>query len=555
MEYKNGSPTASHAISSMFESVFPDDVNRTHSRRLQAYRKYWLYYLGQHWSYARDAGDPTLTLNYSRRLIDLHNDFTFKKGFKVTIPDDPTTPGSDKEDRDFVRVMLEETWRKNNKYLWLMEAGQGGAVTGDVFGRVSWDTTDPLEDPHARVDLIPAQLCFPEFGGPHGVDRKKLKRILIVNPIYKESQNMELVGARAHSRPHSMSEVSMTMEAEEWVAPVYDRRSGKLLKPAMVRFYENKVLIEEKENPLGTIPVVHIPNYPLAGEYFGISDLSDLTELNREMNEKITDISDIINYHGSPTTIISGAKLKDLEKGANRIWALPENAKAYNLALDGDLTAASSHYQELRSAMLELSGTTEQALGKFEGSVPPSGVALQLQYLPMLEKRDIKVLTYGLGIRLINRLILMVTALGDGEFGKKLNALKGNKYRNEVVFPDPLPQDERRELEMTKERLAMGISTRKRELERMGYSQAEITDILEEAKEDALLDAEGLFDLGPGQGSFQLSRGGSDSTRGEKIVQSNIDNFGKDPETAPDKKRKEKDKETAKKKDETEGRR
>lgn len=555
MEYNSGSPTASHGIASMFESVFPNEVNLTHSRRLQAYRKYWLYYLGQHWSYARDAGDPTLTLNYSRRLVDLHNDFTFKKGFKVTIPDDPTTPGNDKEDRDFVRVMLEETWRKNNQHLWLMEAAQAGGVTGDVFARVSWDATDPLEEPHARVDLIPSHLCFPEFGGPHGIDRKKLKRILIVNPVFRDSDTLKMVGARAHHNPHSASATDMVMEAEEWIAPVYDRKSGKLIKPAIVRYYENKVLLEEKENPLGTIPIVHIPNYPLAGEYFGISDLSDIIELNREMNEKLTDISDIINYHGSPTTIVSGAKLKDLEKGANRIWALPENSKAYNLELDGDLTAASKHYQELRSAMLELSGTTEQSLGKFEGSVPPSGVALQLQYLPMLEKRDVKVLTYGLGIRLINRLILMTTELGDSAFGKKMEKLKGNKYRNEVVFPDPLPQDERRELEMTKERLSMGISTRKRELEKMGYSQAEIVDILEEAKEDALMDAEGLFDLGPGQGAFQLSRGGADSTRGAKIANTQVNNAGKDPDTAPDKARKEKDKATAKKKDETEGRR
>ena len=34
----------------------------------------------------------TITLNYCRRLLDLVNDFTFKKGFKVVIPDDPATP-------------------------------------------------------------------------------------------------------------------------------------------------------------------------------------------------------------------------------------------------------------------------------------------------------------------------------------------------------------------------------------------------------------------------------------------------------------------------------
>ena len=241
------------------------------------------------------------------------------------------------------------------------------------------------------------------------------------------------------------------------------------------------------------------------------------------MNEKATDISDIINYHGSPTTIITGAKIKDLEKGANRVWTLPENASAKNLTLDGDLKASEEHYQNVRSALLEISGTTEQALGKFEGSVPPSGVALQLQYLPLLEKRDVKTMLYGLGIRQINRLILKTTEIADPSFNAKMDALEGNPYRNEVVFEDPLPQDERRELEMTKERMAMGISTRRRELEKMGKSQAEITEILKEADEEAILQAENLFDTSPGKGTFQLNRGGADETRGEKIIDDHLE--------------------------------
>lgn len=519
--YTNPTPTASHAISTTFEMFFEDDINRSHSRRLQAYRRYWLYYLGRHWSYSRSASDPVLTLNYCRKIIDLHNGFAFKKGFKVAIPDDPTTEGSDKEDRDFVRVMLEETWRKNHKELWMIEAAQGGSVTGDVFARVAWDETDPLEEPYAKVDIIPAHLCFPEFGGPHGVDKKKLKRILMVNPTYRESDLSAVVGPFARRNPKLMAPVEMVMMAEEWVAARYDRRTGKLLAPSMVRYFENKELVEEKPNLLADIPVIHIPNYPLSGEYYGLSDLVDIIDLNKELNEKATDISDIINYHGSPTTVITGAKLTDLEKGANRVWSLPENAKAENLKLDGDLTAAHHHYETIRSSILELSGTTEQSLGKFEGSVPPSGVALQLQYLPLLDKRDLKVLTYGLGLRLINRLILQTTEIGNSTFKKKMDKLKGNQYRNEVVFPDPLPQDERRELEMSKERLMLRLSARKHELEGMGLSQSEIKERLAAADKEAEEEAQAMFDNAgrtvEDNGKFQVNRGGSNETRGEKI--------------------------------------
>ena len=523
--YTQPSSVPSHAIADMFETFFDDDINRTHSRRLTAYRKYWLYYLGKHWSYSRGESDPTLTFNYCRLLTDLHNNFAFKGGFKISIPDDPTTKKNDKDDRDFVRVMLEETWRKNDRDLWILEAAQGGSITGDVFVRVSWDKTDPLEDPYARVDLIPPHFCFPEFSGPHGVNKKKLNRILIVNPKYVPADPSAMVGPLVRKNPKVMAPVTLKMESEEWIAAQYDRQ-GNMISPTKVKYFVDKELIEEKVSPIGEIPVVHIPNYPLSGEYYGISDLSDVFELNRELNEKATDISDIINYHGSPTTIVSGAKLNDLEKGANRVWSVPENSKVYNLELNGDLRAASEHYDKVRSALLELSSTTEQALGHFEGSVPPSGVSLQLQYLPMLNKRDVKTTVYGLGIRLINRLILKMTAIGNSSFGEKLNALEGNPYRNEVIFPDPLPQDERRELEMSKERLIMGISSRKHELEKMGYSQAEIDDILNAAKEDAVDEADGLYapmeNSVADNGKFQVNRGGPDQTRGEKIVDDTV---------------------------------
>ena len=520
-DYTNPSPTVTQGISNAFELMFHDDLNRNFARRLQAYRKYWLFYLGKHWSYVRDPGEPTLTFNYCRRILDLHTDFTFKGAFKTIIPDDPATPENEQETREFVRLMLDETWRKNQQKLWCMDMGQQGGVTGDVFGRVSWDKTNPIEDPFARVDIIPSHLCFPEFGGPHGVDRKKLKRILIVNPVYRNNDRGPIAGVFFTRKTKNQGALELVIESEEWTAPVYDEKTGKLIQPAMQIFYRDKEKIWEKVNPLGEIPVVHIPNYPLSGEFYGISDLVDAVELNRELNEKATDISDIINYHGSPTTILTGAKLAALEKGANRIWGLPDGANVFNLELTGDLGAATAHWQTLKEVLLELTNTPEQALGKTQAVSNTSGVALQIQYLPMMEKRDVKVLTYGSGIRLINRLLLKTTELADPAFQKKMSKLKGNPYRNDVIFADPMPQDELRELEKAILKLDAGLSTRRRELEKLGHSQAEASAILDDAAKEMEEDTESMFGAGTGvdmRGKKTAQRGGAPETRGAKIV-------------------------------------
>lgn len=55
-----------------------------------------------------------------------------------------------------------------------------GSITGDVFVRVSWEDSDPIETPYARVDVLPSQYVFPSFGGPHGVDRKRVNSVLVL---------------------------------------------------------------------------------------------------------------------------------------------------------------------------------------------------------------------------------------------------------------------------------------------------------------------------------------------------------------------------------------
>jgi hypothetical protein len=349
--------------------------------------------------------------------------------------------------------------------------------------------------------------------------------MLIMIPVTEETE-LKMLSLRGFSLANKSEKThKTTFLMEEWTNPVYDPATGSLLTPAMYRLYRGKDILEEKVNPIGMIPVVHISNYPLAGEFYGISDLSDITELNKELNEKATDISDIINYHGSPITIIKGAKLKDLEKGVNRVWGIPEGADVDNLGLDGDLGAANSFYAMVKTTILELTGTPPQALGTIQSISNTSGVAMYLQYLPLIEKRDVKVQTYSTGIELINRLIIRVTELASEDFRVQLDKLPGDKYRNSVVFPDPMPQDERRLLEMIRERLDLGISNKRKELEGMGKSQAEITEILEGAIEDlrretqlAMEYGESPFETSGGSGSTQLQRGGANETRGEKIV-------------------------------------
>jgi hypothetical protein len=138
-----------------------------------------------------------------------------------------------------------------------------------------------------RILVLNSSFCFPEF---HPHDKDRLLRFKLKYKFWGTSPR-----ARGRSSP-----------------------TPRLLTDDVIEEYINDQLIEgsPRPNPLGTIPIVHIPNTRSVRLPWGLSDIHDVISLNREYNEKATDISDIINYHAAPVTVITGAKANQLEKGA-----------------------------------------------------------------------------------------------------------------------------------------------------------------------------------------------------------------------------------------------
>jgi hypothetical protein len=234
---------------------------------------------------------------------------------------------------------------------------------------------------------------------------------------------------------------------------------------------------------LREINVVHIKNLPVANESYGVSDIADLIPVQAEFNFKTTDISDIIDYHAAPVTIIKGARTRQLEKGARKVWGgLPKDADVFNLTLESDLTASNTFLDKLRVAIFELSNTPEESLGARMAISNTSGIALQVKYGPLLEKTWIKQATYGTGIQRINKLLLKL-AMQKGTDEQKamleaaLKRYGADIYRTEVRWGDPLPKDEEVVLKNIAQKINMGIEEPEGALKVVGY-EGDVTEKL-----------------------------------------------------------------------------
>lgn len=459
--------------------VSQGDLTNQETLRLERIKEAWNFYEGYHWEGIDDLDSPQVTFNYCRPFVNKFVAFEFGKGFTIKTPmaldNKGVTVGDTKIDvsvkddngdgvispeelentpeklvEKTVNDFLNSVWDTNNRDELCVEIGQTKSITGEAWVKVSFESPEDLDDPFEeypngklRLTCIPTQFVFPTFN-PH--DKDRLDSLLIMYPIEKRVETGLLF---------KRSSTTTVIYKELWT------------KDEIV-VYEDKEETDRMENPYGIIPFVQIKNFPIAGRTYGMGDLDDVIPLNVELNTKKSDISEIIDYHSAPITCVFGAKIGNLEKGANKVWGgLPKDAKVANLELQGDLGASTNYADSLKTAMCEIGGVPETVLGGANAISNTSGVALQYMNLPLIERTRVKRLCTKTGFETVNKMILHIAIL-EGLIEKPENISKKDFLYNEVTLPDTLPKDELLELQKLESEMKLGLECRHGALERMG---------------------------------------------------------------------------------------
>jgi len=469
--YRAASSDLTISISPLGLVELADEEFEVHGPRLNRYSLNWAMYLGHHWGYRREQGEMQIAVNYYRAFNDYLSRFTFGNGIHFRSP---------KATEAIVPDRLERIWEvDNDKMRVLLEIGQQGGITGDCFVKIAYEEpwTDTAGHFHpGRVRLLPmnSSFCFPEF---HPHDRTRLLR-------FKQKYRFWGTSLEGTRQVFTYTEILTDDVIEEYV---------------------NDELIDSRPNPLGLIPVVHIPNVPVSGSPWGLSDAHDIITINRAYNEISTDVADIINYHASPVTVIVGAKASNLEKGAKKVWGgLPKDAQVFNLeggaqGIDGAL----KYLELLKRSMHEIMNIPETALGQVQAISNTSGVALSIQYQPLMNRYSQKVAQYGKGIEKINELALRTLFLKEPETmiynpdvdgpikeGQypQLDPNDPISYMNYAHFPQPLPLDKLIALNEIQTKLGMGLESKEGALRTLGEEFPE--EKLEEIRAELIADAE-----------------------------------------------------------------
>lgn len=430
--------------------------------RITKYYLYWKFYEGMHY---KDFNDGMLSFNYVKAFIDKVNMFLLgDEAFTFHVQSYYTTQ-IDKEVEKLAEELMMYNWGKSNKLQLSYEMLQMGSITGDVWVGLEWKPDDM--DRYCKINVFDSRQCFPIF---RNGDYDDVESFLVRQPLDVKGDNKYRLFVKRWTNETIETWYQLDISIEESKVAKYEHKT-----------YKNKY---------GFIPVVHIKNKPNSSGYYGKSDANDVLKINKVYNELMQQLKAVIDYHVTPTTVITGASAKSLKKGLGQIWSgLPAEANVFNLGLDVDLSATVSFAKDLKTAMHELSDVPENALGKIQAISNTSAAALQITYYPLMQQANIKAMTYGEGITKINSLILRIIQIEDPQNERLVTLLKKiPNFLTEMiispVFAYGFPKDKMDELQRAQLELQMKLGSRREIMERMGKQN--IPELLNEIDEDTI---------------------------------------------------------------------
>ena len=402
---------------------------------------YYAFYRGTHYSYIRDVADPQMVINYSRAFIDKGASFCFANGYSFL--------DAEGEDRSPELDLVNHFWNYNEKEKLSLRMGTIGGISGNCFTKVVYNpTTD-------QVQIIPldTNCCFPVFA-PYSIDEFvsfKIEFIVSTGP------------AGDFNDYHLYTEIY----TKDTFSVSWDGN-----------------LVTEDVNPYGFIPIVNATNKVDPLSDYGTSDIVDQMALQRIYNEQITKFQDIVNYHSAPITVIYGARLSNLVMGARKVWSgLPATAKVENLTMESNLPALQTFIDKLKEQMHEVTSTPMNVFGQEQAISNTSNAALQTQYLPLIDKTNVKRIMYGSAIKRINNYALRIWDIVHP--GQTINP----DFEHNIQWESPLPKDEERLIQqIIVPLMQLKLISGKEALKMLGYQDPE--KILDEARQDQVAQAQ-----------------------------------------------------------------
>ena len=445
-------------------AAHPQVMAAEDAARLAGYRALLDFYNGTQWEGLPAPNERRLTFNYARVFVNKAASYLMGKGvsFAVDAPADAGAEGA--AVARHAEALLESVYRSQGLALVDLDTAVDSAALGDGAFKVTWD---PSRSAPSVTSVDPACLICTRQPDDY-------RRLVKVIQVYGADPS-SMAGGVIESLPGYGGLPSQVME--EWTEATF-------------RVWRGGALEIDIPNPYGFIPYVIFPNLRVPKEPWGQSDLVDIMAMNRDLNARLSVLSHILEVSGNPIAVLENVTdSTGIKVGPGRLWELPKDAKAYLLDLlsGGGVHLHIEYINLLYRVMHDLAEMPRTAFGDGSGS-GQSGVALEIELQPMLQKTARKRAIWGVALEERSQMILRLYALHGDKSAARV-VLPGSGYIVGIVWPPILPSDRTELVVQERSLVETGIHSRRRAMDLLGEpdAQAEWQRVLEEGSNGGLV--------------------------------------------------------------------
>ncbi|MFC1942348.1 phage portal protein [Chloroflexota bacterium] len=413
----------------MNETV-PAQLNRLDLDRVKGYKELLDFYSGRQWEGRDRRGERRLVFNYAKVFVEKITSYLMTGINFTTEPFEDSDEARTRAGK--AETALYKVFEDNQLEQLDLETEIDCAVLGDACYKVIWDIAE-------KKIRVTAPDVHGIYAWCFGDDISRVWRVASRYRLSAEEAEL-LYGVRPKNKTATVVEV-------------WTHRDFEL--------YLDSTLIEAKPNPYGFIPFVIYPNLREPKKFWGVSDLTQIMESQRELNRAMSQLSHILELSGNPIAVLENVEeSEDIAIRPGVVWNIPEDAKAYLLDLlqGGGVNLHINYIDLIYRALHDLSESPRSAFGGTERDL--SGVALELELQPLLQKvrrkRIIRTAAYNRRNQMILRLLekYQGEAFGENHLG--------------VVWGPVMPKDMMRKVSNEQIMVQTGIHSRRTAMDEVG---------------------------------------------------------------------------------------
>lgn len=353
---------------------------RDWQRKFSDYDRYRYHITGEVFDELADPGDPESPLRYPLKINVAQDVADIETGYfwgehgdddlvQFNVPalkhgrEKPSELAQQTASR--IEDRLTHIWRGNKINSMLDQAYFDCFTDGGIYFRQRYD---PISQT-VQIQPLLAQYVFPRW---HPLDLNKLLEIVISFEMWK-SDARDIYGIEGDSAG------TTCLYWERWTPFTYEQSI-------------DSTVIADQINPYGFIPIVYIPRLRTGADFYGRSGVDPLIGVQNQINERMADLGDGINYHSHPIRWVKNymGNVDDLPLGPDDVWDLGTASttmgepEAGVLTSPSDYTGAMRYIQALVETAQDLAHIPPVARGRDEGS-QRSGVTLIVRMLPLVK--------------------------------------------------------------------------------------------------------------------------------------------------------------------------